>query len=279
MEKIINHRLYLSGIPSNNDRGIACYNKCLGAFFKCFGFASKFKCGGRIYYVNKKSFKKYHFPVSQNIPIPSRLKLTPSTAKTAQPSVIKKLFESMSEDEIKDYVKLNLSVFASARNIHAELFTYLISNLDTQRAGFLIMGLWENAELNMGLKVESLRLIYDTLKGSQGVNYYSNQFHSCMSSILFHLQTSKSWETFLSKTILAYDDGKDGPNNHAFEALMHIAVLHGVTQESVRPQLMPLLKDHKELFVFNKGIHPTLEAELDPHKRDALIKLARASSL
>lgn len=474
MEKIINHRLYLSGVPTNNDRGIACYSKCLGAFLKCFGFASQLKCGSRVYYVNKKSLKKYHAPVSPSIPLPPRETLiSPASSITTklrenlpeaiqemhamclnqfekllqdeshiftilsaypekvQPfylglkegqqkllldrllekdSIIalkpiievldeemalqallrlqyanKKIFtfctlniekdffpvlldalnlenfekitkyslppktiiailakndakalaflksrhdveelsscwehcspelkaqfwehlkvnskdyikddlygkpelafmkeflESMHEEDMKKYVKLNSFVFASAHSIRAELFTYLISHLNAHKAGHFITGLWGCLETY--LQVEGLSLIYSTLKPSEGDLFYSNQLHGCMSGVLFQMQSPKSWETFLSNTILDYRDGKDGPNTQAFKAFLIIAVINGIKHNAARPLLVTLLK-HEELLVGYKilgseGLHPILSRELGRGEDTVLINLARESS-
>lgn len=72
MEKVINHRLYLSGALTPFDRGIRCYSKCLGAFLKCFGFAREYNYGNRTYYVNRKSLAKYNYQAPGPIPLPSQ---------------------------------------------------------------------------------------------------------------------------------------------------------------------------------------------------------------
>lgn len=58
---IKNDRLYINPFNSSNDLatgkgGIRVYNKYLGLFLKCFGFATTIKEEGEIYYVNKKSY-------------------------------------------------------------------------------------------------------------------------------------------------------------------------------------------------------------------------------
>jgi hypothetical protein len=70
MVKVINHRLYLSGARSSIDRGIKHYSNCLGAFLRCFKIAEKYKCEGKIYYVNSKSLKKYVDPRLQQPSLP-----------------------------------------------------------------------------------------------------------------------------------------------------------------------------------------------------------------
>jgi hypothetical protein len=85
MIKIINHRLYPTGAPSNNDQGIALYNKCLGIFLKCFGIATTYKCEGRTYYVNKKSLNKHSTPPPTPIPTPQKPIITTSKPITTPP--------------------------------------------------------------------------------------------------------------------------------------------------------------------------------------------------
>jgi hypothetical protein len=42
--------------PGSGKGGIAGYSKPLGLFLKCFGYAERLRVGGKVYYVNKKSY-------------------------------------------------------------------------------------------------------------------------------------------------------------------------------------------------------------------------------
>lgn len=91
MVRIVSHRLYVSNAPSAVDRGIKCYNKCLGSFLHCFKIATKYKCEGKIYYVNRKSLKKYSAPryPSLQLSLPQQV-LNPPNMRRGTISINKK---------------------------------------------------------------------------------------------------------------------------------------------------------------------------------------------